>query len=194
MDRSKLATNYDITYDELEILREVFNLLPKYEENKVDFRELKHELEQLDIPRVSAQLEPIRMKDNMDLLNWKQFQDVIAKVSGNPDSQEFAEETFKSLDYTNKGNLTFQDLKQYSDEAKLNIMDDTLKNMIKIADSNGDGAVTFSDTYKEANGWQSVILRSLYSSKANSLQASLQHSLMNSLQNSLVNSRRGSHD
>ena len=54
MDRSKLATNYDITYDELEILREVFNLLPKYEENKVDFRELKHELEQLDIPRVSA--------------------------------------------------------------------------------------------------------------------------------------------
>ena len=194
MDRSKLATNFDITYDELEILREVFNLLPKYEENKVDFRELKHELEQLDIPRVSAQLEPIRMKDNMDLLNWKQFQDVIAKVSGNPDSQEFAEETFKSLDYTNKGNLTFQDLKQYSDEAKLNIMDDTLKNMIKIADSNGDGAVTFSDTYKEANGWQSVILRSLYSSKANSLQASLQHSLMNSLQNSLVNSRRGSHD
>ena len=194
MDRSKLATNFDITYDELEILREVFNLLPKYEENKVDFRELKHELEQLDIPRVSAQLEPIRMKDNMNLLNWKQFQDVIAKVSGNPDSQEFAEETFKSLDYNNKGNLTFQDLKQYSDEAKLNIMDDTLKNMIKIADSNGDGAVTFSDTYKEANGWQSVILRSLYSSKANSLQASLQHSLMNSLQNSLVNSRRGSHD
>jgi len=52
---------------------------------------------------------------------------------------------FRLYDEEEKGKISFENLKRVTQEVKLEIDDAELQEMIKVADTNGDGEVTFDD-------------------------------------------------
>ena len=58
---------------------------------------------------------------------------------------EDVETAFRLYDEEEKGKITFENLKRVAQDVKLDIDDEELKEMIKVADRNNDGEVTFDD-------------------------------------------------
>ncbi|EZG70002.1 centrin, caltractin [Gregarina niphandrodes] len=139
-----------LTADEVEEIREAFNLFDTNGSGTVDPRELKAAMQSLGfesknptIFNVIADLE----KRSSGAIDFEEFLDGITSKLGDRESKEGIRKIFMLFDDDRTGSISFKNLKRVAQELGETMTDEELKEMIERADSNGDGEISFEDFY-----------------------------------------------
>ena len=139
-----------LTEDEVEEIREAFNLFDTDGVGSIDPRELKAAMQSLGfetknptIFQMIAELE----KDSNGPLDFETFLDGISSRLGDKESRQGVQKIFNLFDIDRRGTVAFKDLKRVAKELGETMSDDEIREMIERADSNGDGEISFDDFY-----------------------------------------------
>eukprot|EP00588_Corethron_pennatum_P013218 CAMPEP_0194268934 /NCGR_PEP_ID=MMETSP0169-20130528/3190_1 /TAXON_ID=218684 /ORGANISM="Corethron pennatum, Strain L29A3" /LENGTH=170 /DNA_ID=CAMNT_0039010391 /DNA_START=199 /DNA_END=707 /DNA_ORIENTATION=+ len=140
-----------LTTDEVEEIREAFNLFDTDGSGKIDPKELKDAMQSLGFDAKNQSV--YRMIDGLDKegkgsIEFDEFLDVMtANLPKNTESREDVQKIFNLFDEDNRGTITFHKLKRVADELGENMTDAELQEMIDRADSDKDGEINFEDFY-----------------------------------------------
>ena len=139
-----------LTEDEVEEIREAFNLFDTDGAGAIDPKELKAAMQSLNfeqknptIFQMIAELE----KEHSGPIDFETFLDGITSKLGDKESRPGVQKIFNLFDVDKKGTVSFKDLKRVSKELGETMSDEEIREMIERADSNGDGEISFDDFY-----------------------------------------------
>jgi centrin-1 len=134
--------------DQLEELKEAFNLFDTDGNGTIDAKELKaamralgFEVKKADVRALIASID----KDESGAIDFAEFVDMMTGRMGDRDSKEEIAKVFSLFDPEGTGKISFRDLKRVVTELGEPISDEELREMISEADRNGDGAVELDD-------------------------------------------------
>merc|ERR1711879_659920 len=147
--RKKLT--YDkpgLTEDEIEEIREAFNLFDTDGTGTIDPGELKAAMRSLGFESKNPTIfQMIASLDADGPIGFDDFLDSITHKLGDKDSREGIFKIFQLFDDDGTGHISLKNLKRVSKELGETMTEEELKEMIERADSNGDGAITPEDFY-----------------------------------------------
>lgn len=137
--------------EQVEELREAFNLFDTEHSGMIDARELKAALRALgfevkkeDVRRMLAEIgkdpsQPIEFNDFLDMMRGKM-----------PDKNSRAEidKVFQLFDEDGFGKISFRNLKRIAQELGESLTDEELTEMIEEADRDGDGLINPDEFYR----------------------------------------------
>jgi Ca2+-binding EF-hand superfamily protein len=139
-----------LTEDEIDEIREAFNLFDNEGTGTIDPKELKAAMQSLGfetknptIYQMFADLE----RECHGPIDFERFLDGITSKLGDRESREGIAKIFNLFDVERKGSITLKDLKRVSKELGESMTDDELREMLERADSNGDGEISLDDFY-----------------------------------------------
>ncbi|KAG5510937.1 hypothetical protein JKF63_06438 [Porcisia hertigi] len=150
--------NSELTQEQLEEIREAFDLFDTDGSGTIDAREMriamralgfeprKEELQQL-IGGSGNNAAPGQLSGssngatNNDLVTFSQFVQIMTHKMSQRDSREEMVKAFVLFDRDGTGRISFQDLKRVAVELGENMTDAELQEMIDEADRDGDGEV-----------------------------------------------------
>ncbi|CAG8568897.1 4170_t:CDS:2, partial [Paraglomus occultum] len=140
--RKKQKTEYDITSDQYQELREAFDLFDTdgsgsiaAKELKVAMRVLGFEVKRDEVKQILAQV------DGSGRVDFDTFLKVVSEKMSQRDIREELHKVFLLFDDDETGRITFANLKRVSRELGEDLTDEELQEMIDEADKNGDGEV-----------------------------------------------------
>ncbi|KAF8822643.1 centrin 2 [Cardiosporidium cionae] len=137
--------------DEIEEIREAFNLFDTDGSGTVDPRELKAALLSLGFdnrnPTIYQMIAEIEAKSAGGLLDFDGFLDAISSKLGDRESRDGIQKIFNLFDDDKTGTITLRNLKRVSRELGERMTEEELSEMIDRADSNADGEISFEDFY-----------------------------------------------
>ena len=87
-------------------------------------------------------------KDPAQSLTFEEFCKVMQHRLHEKNPRDEAMKVFKLFDQNQTGGIKFNNLKKVSQEVGENFTDQELHEMIKEADTSGDGVITFEEFYK----------------------------------------------
>ena len=140
-----------LSEENMEELREAFNLFDTDKRGFIDPRELKAAMRALGF---EVKKEHVRRllaesgKEGNSNVSFEDFCDMLASRMGEKGSKEEVYKIFKLFDEDNTGKVTFRDLKRIAQELSENLTDEELQEMITEADRNGDGVLDFEEFYR----------------------------------------------
>mmetsp|Transcript_65875 Transcript_65875/g.153072 ORF Transcript_65875/g.153072 Transcript_65875/m.153072 type:complete len:170 (-) Transcript_65875:189-698(-) len=148
--RKKLT--YDkpgLTEDEVEEIREAFNLFDTDGSGTIDPAELKAAMRSLGFdtknPTIFQMIADLDQDGNA--IGFEDFLDAITQKLGDKETREGIYKIFNLFDDDKTGGISLKNLKRVSKELGETMTEDELREMIDRADSDGDGLITKEDFY-----------------------------------------------
>eukprot|EP01068_Selenidium_serpulae_P015616 Selendium_serpulae@DN6227_c0_g1_i5.p1 len=147
---------YNLTQDQIEELKEAFDLFDTNRSGDIDSREFKAALRALGF---EVSKEDVRImfkeldKEFQETISFNEFCSLMIGRMPAKDSREEISKMFILFDEDNTGKISFQNLKNISHELEENLEDGELTEMIDEADRDGDGLIDFEEFYKIMRPW-----------------------------------------
>lgn len=135
-----------LSQDEIEELREAFNLFDADGSGTIDAKELKTAMESLGYKDKNRMV--FQMLENLsggDELDFNAFLDLMTAKISDTDSREDIDKVFHL--FTDGPTITIQDLQRVSRELGESLTSEELQEMVDRADLNGDGGIDASEFY-----------------------------------------------
>lgn len=137
--------------EQIEELREAFNLFDTEHSGTIDARELKAALRALgfevkkeDVRRMLSDVG----KDPSQPIDFNDFQEMMRGRMPDKNSREEINKVFALFDEEEKGKISLRNLKRIAQELGESLTDDELQEMIEEADRDGDGLINPEDFYR----------------------------------------------
>lgn len=137
--------------EQIEELREAFNLFDTEHSGTIDARELKAALRALgfevkkeDVRRMLSDVG----KDPSNPIDFNDFQEMMRGRMPDKNSRAEIDKVFALFDEDETGKISFRNLKRISAELGESLTDDELKEMIEEADRDGDGLINPEEFYR----------------------------------------------
>ena len=138
----------DISEEQIEQCREIFNLYDKDGDGTIDSRELGDIMRSLGIyPSNEEVLEMLKEvdTDKSGKINFEEFLDLFTKKINEPDTEEDYIEAFKTFNKDDSGLITPKNLVSVMKSLGERITEEEAEEMIKSADDDGDGTINFKE-------------------------------------------------
>ena len=139
-----------LTEDEIEEIKEAFDLFDTDGSGTIDPAELKAAMQSLGfeaknqtIFTMIAELD----KNKSGTIDFEEFLDMMTARMSEKDTREDISKVFRLFDDDTTGTITIKNLRRVARELGENMTDEELQEMIDRADSNGDGGVSQDDFY-----------------------------------------------
>lgn len=137
--------------EQLEELREAFNLFDTDHTGAIDARELKaamralgFEVKKEDVRRMLGDIG----RDPSQSINFDDFCEMMSGRMGDKNSRESIDKVFALFDEDEVGKISFRNLKRIAQELGENLTDEELQEMIDEADRDGDGLINPDEFYR----------------------------------------------
>ena len=139
-----------LTEDEIEEIKEAFDLFDTDGTGHIDPKELKAAMQSLGFESKSQTI--FQMIADLDKnankqLDFEEFLDLMTARMSDKDTREDINKVFKLFDEDNTGSISIKNLRRVAKELGENLTDEELAEMIERADSNADGSVSADDFY-----------------------------------------------
>jgi centrin-1 len=139
-----------LTEDEIEEIKEAFDLFDTDGSGQIDPKELKAAMQSLGFEAKNQTI--FQMISDLDknksgTIEFDEFLDMMTARMSDKDTREDINKVFRLFDDDNTGTVTLRNLRRVARELGETMTDDELQEMVDRADSNGDGAVTLDDFY-----------------------------------------------
>ncbi|EPR63420.1 centrin 2 [Toxoplasma gondii TgCatPRC2] len=148
--RRRLVDRPGLTEDEIEEIREAFNLFDTDGSGMIDPKELKAAMQSLGFetknPTIYQMIADLD-RDSGGPIDFEEFLDAITAKLGDKESREGIQKIFSLFDDDRTGTITLKNLKRVAKELGETMSEDELREMLERADSNGDGEISFEDFY-----------------------------------------------
>lgn len=139
-----------LTSDEVEEIREAFNLFDTDGSGTIDPRELKAAMQSLGFdnknPTVYQMIADLD-RELSSVIDFEEFLDAITRKLGDKESRDGISKIFNLFDDDKTGNITMKNLKRVAKELGETMSEEELREMIERADSQGNGEITMDDFY-----------------------------------------------
>ena len=139
-----------LTEDEIEEIREAFNLFDTDGSGMIDPKELKAAMQSLGFesknPTIYSMIADLDTLENQGGINFDQFLDAITAKLGNKETKEGIARIFDLFDDDKTGNINIHNLRRVAKELGETMSTDELKEMLERAASNGE-EISFEDFY-----------------------------------------------
>jgi centrin-1 len=140
-----------LTEEQLEEIKEAFNLFDTDRSGSIDLRELKAAMRALgfdvkkeEVVKMLASVD----KDGNGEITLDEFIQMMTGKMSERDSQEEIMKVFQLFDEEKTGFITFRNLKKICQELGENLSDEDINEMIEEADRNKDGKVDADEFYR----------------------------------------------
>lgn len=137
--------------EQMEELREAFNLFDTDGNGNIDAKELKAAMRALgfqvrkaDVRKMIADID----KDESGTIDFNEFIDLMTGKMSERDTKEEIAKVFELFDAEGNGRIGFRELKRVVLELGEAISDEEMREMIEEADRDRDGYVTFEDFWR----------------------------------------------
>ena len=139
-----------LTEDEIEEIREAFNLFDTDGSGMIDPKELKAAMQSLGFeqknPAIYAMIADLDTPDRAQGINFDDFLDSITAKLGNKETKEGIARIFDLFDDDKSGTINIHNLRRVAKELGETMSAEELKEMIERAASNGE-EISFEDFY-----------------------------------------------
>ncbi|CAK6450122.1 unnamed protein product [Pipistrellus nathusii] len=142
--RKRLGTNLELSKEQIQEIRQAFNLFDTDATGTIDVKEIKVVMRALgfepkkeEITKMISEID----KEETGKMNFNDFLIVVTQKMCEKDSKEEIMKAFKLFDDDETGTISFDNLKGVAMELGENITDEELQEMIDEADRDGDGQV-----------------------------------------------------
>ena len=139
-----------LTDDEVEEIREAFNLFDTEGTGRIDPRELKAAMQSLGFesknPTIFQMIADLDTPDTQGGIDFDQFLDAITAKLGNKETKEGIARIFELFDDDRSGSVNIHNLRRVAKELGETMSTEELKEMLERAASNGE-EITFEDIY-----------------------------------------------
>ncbi|CEL97183.1 unnamed protein product [Vitrella brassicaformis CCMP3155] len=139
-----------LTEDEIDEIREAFNLFDTDGSGTIDPKELKAAMQSLGFetknPTIFQMIADLD-RDGSGAIDFDEFLDAICAKLGDKESRDGIQKIFALFDEDKTGTITIKNLKRVAKELGETMTEEELREMIERADSNGDGEISFEDFY-----------------------------------------------
>merc|ERR1712146_881686 len=139
-----------LSEEQIEEIREAFNLFDADNSGAIDVRELKAAMR----PRLRGQeggAEEDDLRHRQRRQRSIEFQEILEMMTGKmgeKDTREDIEKVFKLFDDDNTGKISLRNLRRVAQELGENIDEEELQDMINQADRDGDGEINIDEFYR----------------------------------------------
>lgn len=147
---SRNRTRPGLTEDEVDEIREAFNLFDNEGTGVIDPKELKSAMQSLGFETKNPTIYQMFVdleRETSGPVDFDRFLDGITSKLGDRESREGIHKIFNLFDTDRKGSISLKDLKRVSKELGETMSDEELREMLERADSNGDGEISLDDFY-----------------------------------------------
>ena len=138
----------NISEEQLEQCREIFNLYDKDKDGTIDSRELGDIMRSLgtypSYEEINEMLKEVDT-DNSGKIDFEEFLELFNKKINELDTEEDYIEAFKTFDKDNSGLITAKNLVHVMASLGERITEEEAEEMIKNADTDGDGTINFKE-------------------------------------------------
>mmetsp|Transcript_66983 Transcript_66983/g.187026 ORF Transcript_66983/g.187026 Transcript_66983/m.187026 type:complete len:168 (-) Transcript_66983:35-538(-) len=138
-----------ITQDEIEEIKEAFDLFDVDGTQRINPKDLKMAIQSLNLRRnqvVQHMLSDLE-RQGAKPLDFSGFVDLMSAKMGERDTREDVSKVFRLFDDDRTGTINIRNLQRIARELGESCTIEDLEEMIARADSNGDGQVTVEDFY-----------------------------------------------
>lgn len=136
--------------EEIEEIREAFNLFDTDGNGTIDPKELKEAMQTLGFEAKNQTIYQMISdidKDGTGDINFEEFLDLMTAGITNTDSKEDVQKVFNLFDDDKTGYISLQNLKRVSKDLGETMSDAELLEMIERADTDQDGQISFEEFY-----------------------------------------------
>lgn len=146
-----------LTEDQLEEIREAFNLFDSSHAGNIDLRELKAAMRALGFEIKRDELKSMMSDINKEVndanahlvtINVDEFIELMTPKMSSRDTRDEIEKIFRLFDEENTGFITFKQLKKVCSELGEGLTDNEIQEMIDEADRDQDGKINFEEFYR----------------------------------------------
>jgi len=137
--------------EQLDELREAFNLFDTDGSGTIDAKELKAAMRALgftikksEVKEMIAQVDA----DDSGTIDFNEFVEMMTGKMGERDSKEEIMKVFALFDDDNTGKISFKNLKRVASELGENLSDDEMREMIEEADRDKDGFISPEEFFR----------------------------------------------
>ena len=139
-----------LTEDEIEEIKEAFDLFDTDGSGNIDPKELRAAMQSLGFEAKNQTI--FQMISDLDknksgAIDFEEFLDMMTARMSDKDTREDIAKVFRLFDDDTSGSITLRNLRRVAKELGETMTDEELQEMIDRADSNGDGAVSLDDFY-----------------------------------------------
>merc|ERR1719380_333568 len=147
--RRKAFERPGLTEDEIEEIREAFNLFDTDGSGMIDPKELKAAMQSLGFesknPVIYAMIADLDTTGGQ--IDFDEFLDAITQKLGDKETRSGIHKIFDLFDDDKTGSISLKNLKRVAKELGETMSEEELREMIERADSKGDGQITLEDFY-----------------------------------------------
>lgn len=139
-----------LTEDEIEEIKEAFDLFDTDGSGTIDPRELKAAMQSLGFEAKNAtiyQMVSDLDKDGSGAIDFDEFLDMMTARMSDKDTKDDISKVFRLFDDDKTGYVSIKNLRRVAKELGETMTDEELMEMIERADSDGDGQVSLEDFY-----------------------------------------------
>jgi Ca2+-binding EF-hand superfamily protein len=139
-----------LTEDEIDEIREAFNLFDTDGSGTIDPRELKAAMQSLGFetknPTIFQMIADLD-SDGGGQIDFDEFLDAITSKLGDKETRGGIQKIFDLFDDDKTGSISLKNLKRVAKELGETMSEEELREMIERADSAGNGLITAEDFY-----------------------------------------------
>eukprot|EP00746_Dinoflagellata_sp_MGD_P161128 gnl/MRDRNA2_/MRDRNA2_88171_c0_seq1.p1 gnl/MRDRNA2_/MRDRNA2_88171_c0~~gnl/MRDRNA2_/MRDRNA2_88171_c0_seq1.p1 ORF type:complete len:190 (-),score=47.26 gnl/MRDRNA2_/MRDRNA2_88171_c0_seq1:77-583(-) len=140
-----------LTEDEIDEIREAFNLFDTDGSGTIDPKELKAAMQSLGFesknPTIFQMIEDLDRDGAGGPIDFEEFLDAITSKLGDRESKDGIGKIFNLFDDDKTGTITMKNLKRVAKELGETMSEEELREMIERADSRGNGEISIEDFY-----------------------------------------------
>eukprot|EP00515_Schizochytrium_aggregatum_P000128 CAMPEP_0202035478 /NCGR_PEP_ID=MMETSP0962-20130828/902_1 /ASSEMBLY_ACC=CAM_ASM_000488 /TAXON_ID=4773 /ORGANISM="Schizochytrium aggregatum, Strain ATCC28209" /LENGTH=166 /DNA_ID=CAMNT_0048599489 /DNA_START=67 /DNA_END=567 /DNA_ORIENTATION=+ len=139
-----------LSEDEIEEIREAFNLFDTDGSGTIDPKELKAAMQSLGFEAKNQTIYQMIGdidKDGSGSIDFDEFLDMMTAKMSDKDSMEDIRKVFNLFDDDNTGKITHRNLKRVANELGETMTEAELSEMIERADTDNDGEISFEEFY-----------------------------------------------
>ncbi len=144
------TTKPGMSEDEIEEIREAFNLFDTDGNGTIDPKELKEAMQSLGFEAKNQAIYQLISdidKDGTGDLDFEEFLDLMTAGISNMESKEDVKKVFNLFDDDKTGFISLQNLKRVAKDLGEIMTDAELLDMIERADTDQDGLISFDEFY-----------------------------------------------
>jgi len=147
---SKTADRFGLSEEEIEEIREAFNLFDTDGSGTIDPKELKAAMQSLGFEAKNQTIYQMIAdidKDGDGTIDFEEFVGMMTAKMSDKDSREGIQKVFNLFDDDSTGKISLRNLKRVAKELGETMTDAELLEMIERADLDGDGEINPDEFY-----------------------------------------------
>merc|ERR1712046_493343 len=144
MSRRTPAKPKGLTDDQIQEIREAFDLFDTDGSGTIDAKELKVAMRALGFEPKKEEIRKMIAdadRDGSGVIDFPEFLDMMTQKMAERDPREEMLKAFRLFDDEGDGKITFKNLKRVAKELGENMTDEEIQEMIDEADRDGDNAI-----------------------------------------------------